>query len=165
LVVTKEFTNLVVDSTEGEMYDMKKIAVIYWSGTGNTEAMAKAVAEGAKQDHVEVSILNVAQASIKDVINADAIALGCSSMGAEVLEEAEMEPFVASIEEVIYGKPMALFGSYGWGSGEWMQDWVTRMQDCGAKVLGEGLISMGMPDMQGIEECKVLGSELSNLEK
>jgi len=144
---------------------MKKITVIYWSGTGNTEAMAKAVAEGAKQDNVEVSLLSVAQASIEDVINADAIALGCSSMGAEVLEETEMEPFVLSIEGVISDKPVALFGSYGWGNGEWMQDWVTRMQDCGAKVLGEGLISMGMPDMQGFEECNLLGSQLSRMEK
>ena len=134
---------------------MEKIAVINWSGTGNTEAMAKAVAEGTKQENTEVSLLSVAEASIEDVINADAVALGCPSMGAEVLEEEEMGPFVLSIEEAILGKPVALFGSYGWGNGEWMQDWVTRIQECGGKVLREGLIIMGMPDTQGLEKCKV----------
>ena len=142
---------------------MKRIAIIYWSGTGNTEAMAKAVAEGAQQENIEVSVLNVAEASMEDIINADAVALGCSSMGAEVLEETEMEPFVLSIEGVISGKPVALFGSYGWGNGEWMQDWVARIQGCGGKVLGEGLIAMGMPDAQGIADCKALGSELSKV--
>ncbi|CQR72353.1 Flavodoxin [Sporomusa ovata DSM 2662] len=140
---------------------MKKIVVIYWSGTGNTEAMAKAVAEGAQNENTEVSLLSVSESSIEDVINADAVALGCPSMGAEVLEELEMEPFVLSIEGVISGKPLALFGSYGWGNGEWMQDWVQRMQGSGAKVLGEGLIIMETPDHQGLDKCKVLGSNLS----
>jgi len=142
---------------------MKKIAVIYWSGTGNTKAMAEAVAKGASQEDADVSLLSITEASIKDIINADAVALGCPSMGAEVLEEEEMEPFVLSLEGVISGKPVALFGSYGWGNGEWMQDWVTRMQGCGAKVLGEGLIIMGTPDAQGLGECNVLGRELSKV--
>ncbi|MCP6429303.1 hypothetical protein NL523_28720, partial [Klebsiella pneumoniae] len=81
--------------------------------------MAKAVAEGAQNENTEVSLLSVSESSIEDVINADAVALGCPSMGAEVLEELEMEPFVLSIEGVISGKPLALFGSYGWGNGEW----------------------------------------------
>jgi len=140
---------------------MKKITVIYWSGTGNTEAMANAVAEGAKNENTEVKLLNVAEASIDDVKNADAVAMGCPSMGAEVLEESEMEPFVTSIEGVVSGKPMALFGSYGWGNGEWMQDWVARMNGCGANVLGEGLIIRETPDAQGLAECKALGSDLS----
>ena len=143
--------------------DMKKIAVIYWSGTGNTEAMAKAIAEEARSVNTEVSLLSVDQASIDDVINADSIALGCPSMGAEVLEESEMEPFVQSIEEEISGKTVALFGSYGWGNGEWMQDWVERMKECNAKVIGEGLIITGAPGDQEIEECKTLGIELSEM--
>jgi len=142
---------------------MKKIAVVYWSGTGNTKAMAEAVAEGARQENVEVSLLSIAEASIEDIIHADAIALGCPSMGAEVLEEEEMGPFVLSLDKVISGKPVALFGSYGWGNGEWMQDWVTRMQGYGANVLGEGLIIMEMPDAQGLEQCNTLGSALSKM--
>jgi len=140
---------------------MKKIAVIYWSGTGNTQAMAEAIAEGARQENVEVSLLSIEQASINNVIQADAIALGCPSMGSEVLEEEEMEPFVRSLKGVISGKPVALFGSYGWGNGEWMEDWVTTMEEYGGRVLGKGLITMGTPDSQGIEECKALGSQLS----
>lgn len=140
--------------------NMKKVVIIYWSGTGNTEAMAEAVAQGAKTDNTEVSLLSVGQASADHIKNADFIGLGCPSMGAEVLEESEMEPFVASIEGIVAGKPMVLFGSYGWGNGEWMEDWVARMNQCGAKVLGEGLITTAMPDDQGIEDCKALGSAL-----
>ncbi|WP_378954129.1 flavodoxin [Pelosinus sp. sgz500959] len=142
---------------------MKKIAVIYWSGTGNTEAMAKAIAEGAQNANTEVSLLSVDQASMDDVINADSIAFGCPSMGAEVLEESEMEPFIESIEGELSGKPVALFGSYGWGNGEWMQDWVERMNGCKAKVIGEGLIIMGAPSDPDLEECKTLGIELSEV--
>lgn len=140
---------------------MKKVAVIYWSGTGNTEEMAKAVAEGAKNGQTEVTLLSVSEATADTVKNADAIALGCPSMGAEVLEESEMEPFVASIESLVSGKPLALFGSYGWGNGEWMQDWAARMTDNGASLVGEGLIIMNTPDDSGLEECKALGSKLS----
>lgn len=140
---------------------MKKIVVVYWSGTGNTKVMAEAVADGAKNENTVVSLLSVAEASIDDIKNADAVAIGCPSMGAEVLEEEEMEPYVASIEDVVTGKPMALFGSYGWGNGEWMEDFVARMREVGAKVLGEGLIIQGMPDDQGIKECNSLGNELS----
>ncbi len=140
---------------------MKKIAVIYWSGTGNTEAMAQAVAEGAKSDHTEVTLLTVGEASVDIVKNADAVALGCPSMGAEVLEESEMEPFVTSIEGVVSGKPLVLFGSYGWGNGEWMEDWASRMTRCGANLLSDGLIVMNAPDAGSLEDCKALGRKLS----
>lgn len=139
---------------------MKKIAVIYWSGSGNTEAMAKAVAEGATSDNTEVSLLFVGEATPDIVRDADAVALGCPSMGAEVLEEAEMDPFVSSIESVVSGKPLALFGSYGWGNGEWMEDWAARMTNSGAKLVADGLIIMNTPDDQGLEECKALGKKL-----
>jgi flavodoxin I len=97
---------------------MKKISVIYWSGTGNTQEMAVAVAEGAKAEGAEVNIVSVDKAAKEDVLNADAVALGCPAMGCEVLEEAEMEPFVVMIEkERLEGKPIALFGSFDWGDG------------------------------------------------
>ena len=140
---------------------MKKISVIYWSGTGNTEKMAQAVAEGAKSGDTEVRLLSVDQASTEDVAGADAVAMGCPSMGAEVLEEMEMEPFVASIEGVISGKPVVLFGSYGWGNGEWMQDWVQRLKNSGANVLTDGLIVAGEPGGQNLDECRKLGSQLA----
>ncbi|SHF21322.1 flavodoxin [Alkalibacter saccharofermentans] len=140
---------------------MKKIVVIYWSGTGNTQAMAEAVAEGAKSNDVKVDLLNVSQAKIDDVEKADAVALGCPSMGAEVLEEYEMEPFVESLSGKISGKPIVLFGSYGWGDGEWMADWEERIKQQDANLLKEGLIINEMPDDEGINNCKELGLMLA----
>lgn len=140
---------------------MKKVMVIYWSGTGNTEEMAKAVAEGAQKPNTEVCLLSVDEATTAMVEQADAIALGCPSMGAEVLEESSMEPFVSAIEGLVTGKQMVLFGSYGWGNGEWMEDWVTRMNGCGAKVLRDGLILLNAPDENGLVECKALGNMIS----
>lgn len=140
---------------------MKKLVIIYWSGTGNTESMAKALEEGAKIDGVEVKLLAVSAASVDDVANADLVALGCPSMGAEQLEESEMEPFVESISSVVKGKKMALFGSYGWGSGEWMQDWQERMKGYGADLIDEGFIVNEMPDDDALEECRDLGKSLA----
>ncbi|WMJ79447.1 flavodoxin [Clostridium sp. MB40-C1] len=141
---------------------MKKINIIYWSGTGNTEAMAKAIAEGAKGDETEVKLINVGEASVDDVINADAVALGCPSMGQEVLEEAEMEPFVESIESKVQGKKMALFGSYGWGDGEWMRNWVERMEGAGADLIeDEGLMANNEPNDEDIQKCKEVGQMLA----
>lgn len=143
---------------------MKKITVIYWSGTGNTEMMAKAVVKGAQASGSEVKLLTVDQASLDDVVNADGIALGCPSMGAEVLEEEEMEPFVESIKEVVSGKSVVLFGSYDWGNGEWMKDWETRMEGYGANLVDEGLILQLEPTDEGLELCKALGIKLSEQE-
>ncbi|MCY6957105.1 flavodoxin [Clostridium brassicae] len=141
---------------------MKKINIIYWSGTGNTEAMAKAIAEGAKGNEAEVKLLNVGEASVDDVINADVVALGCPSMGQEVLEEAEMEPFVESIESKVQGKKIALFGSYGWGDGEWMRNWVERMEGVGADLIeDEGLMANNEPNDEDIQKCKELGEMLA----
>jgi len=140
---------------------MKKVVIVYWSGTGSTEAMAKAVAEGAKQNNTEVRVLSVDEATVDDVKNADLIGMGCPSMGGDELEELEMEPFVASLERVIAGKPVVLFGSYGWGEGQWMKDWVARMNQWGAKVLGDGLICKDMPKEKCLTECQELGSVLS----
>lgn len=141
---------------------MKKISVIYWSGTGNTEIMAKAIADGAKIGEVDVSLLNVSEASVDDVKNSDVVALGCPSMGAEVLEEAEMEPFVESIESVVKGKKLALFGSYGWGDGEWMRNWIQRMESYGAELIyDEGLMANYEPNEEVLSNCKELGERLA----
>jgi len=139
---------------------MKKIVVVYWSGTGNTEMMAEAVAEGAKGDDIEVSVLSVGDATVEDIMGAEAVALGCPSMGDEVLEESEMEPFVESLKEVMGDKPTVLFGSYGWGNGEWMEDWDEQMTGYGAKLMADSLILNEEPDEEGIEQCKALGKAL-----
>ncbi|MCH5138340.1 flavodoxin [Clostridiaceae bacterium UIB06] len=140
---------------------MKNITIIYWSGTGNTEAMANAIAEGARIDEVEVKLLNVSNASVQDLINAEVVALGCPSMGNEELEESEMEPFVESISQALSNKKVALFGSYGWGDGEWMRNWQENMENYGAKLLQDGLIINNEPDDEGIELCRKLGEKLS----
>lgn len=140
---------------------MKNVVIIYWSGTGNTEAMATGVMDGAKSENVNVRLLNVGEAKIEDVLKADALALGCPSMGSEQLEESEMEPFIESISDAIEGKDTALFGSYGWGNGEWMTDWQERMESYGARVIEDGLIINNEPDEEGIKKCKKLGELLA----
>lgn len=142
---------------------MAAIKVIYWSQSGNTQAMANAVAEGIKEAGKEAEAVFVTEANINDIKDDTAVALGCPAMGAEVLEEADMEPFVTSFESIAAGKNVALFGSYGWGEGEWMRDWTERMIGAGANVLnGEGLICQEAPDDEMIEECKNLGKQLAN---
>ena len=140
---------------------MAKVAVIFWSGTGNTEAMAKYIQEGAKAAGHEVSLKEVAQASAADVTDADIAVLGCPSMGDEVLEESEFEPFVESIESRVSGKKLALFGSYDWGDGLWMRNWTERMQKAGATLVAESLIVNNTPEGEDIERCKAFGKSLS----
>ena len=122
-----------------------KVAVIYWSGTGNTEQMAQAIAEGAGADLFAVS-------DFSGKLDAyDRVAFGCSAMGDEVLEESEFEPFFAEVEGELSGKTIALFGSYGWGDGQWMRDWVDRAKADGAVVFGdEGLIVNETPSEEDL---------------
>lgn len=133
-----------------------KTAVIYWSGTGNTEQMARAVAEGTGADLFKVSEFT------GKIADYDRIALGCPAMGAEELEETEFEPFFASIEGELSGKTVGLFGSYGWGDGEWMRSWVDRATGAGATVLdGEGLMANEAPSDENLEKCKAFGAKLA----
>ena len=133
-----------------------KTAVIYWSGTGNTEAMAKAVAEGAGAELFSVSDFK------GNVDDYDAIAFGCPAMGAEVLEEEEFEPFFTAVEGNLNGRKIALFGSYGWGDGEWMRSWEERVISDGAVLVNsEGLIANEAPSDNDLEKCRALGKALS----
>ncbi len=133
-----------------------KTAVIYWSGSGNTEAMAKAVAEGAGAE-----LFNVSEFS-GDVAEYDRLAFGCPAMGAENLEESEFEPFFAENEGKLSGKKVALFGSYGWGDGEWMREWAERVKNDGAVLVNdEGLIVNEAPDDAALADCKALGAKLA----
>lgn len=133
-----------------------KAAVIYWSGTGNTEQMAQAIADAAGAELFAVSDFS---GSVADY---DRIAFGCSAMGDEVLEEDEFEPFFASIEGDLSGKTIALFGSYGWGDGEWMREWAERVRNDGAVLVNdEGLIANETPDDAALADCKALGAKLA----
>ena len=141
---------------------MSKAAVIFWSQTGNTEQMANAIADGIREGGMEVDVLNVADTTPADAVKYAKIALGCPAMGAEVLEEGEMEPFVTEVEGFAAGKTIGLFGSYGWGDGQWMRDWVDRMSSAGANVLnGEGVICKEAPDDEAVAACTDLGRQLA----
>lgn len=141
---------------------MSKIAVIYWSGTGNTEAMAAAVAEGARGAGAEVDLFQVSEITPDAAAEYGALALGCPAMGAEQLEEGEFDPFFTALESRLSGKKVALFGSYSWADGQWMRDWYERAQSDGANLVGdEGLACYEAPDADGLAACKALGAELA----
>ena len=137
---------------------MSKVAVVYWSGTGNTEAMAAFVAEGAKGKGADVALLTSSEFDASMMDNYDASAFGCPPMGSEQLEESEFEPVFTSCEAKLGGKKIALFGSYEWGDGEWMRLWNERVKAAGANLVnGEGLILNEVPDDTGLEICRELG--------
>lgn len=140
---------------------MSKIAVIYWSGTGNTQAMAEAVAEGAKNAGAQADLFSVSDTSADAAAAYDKLALGCPAMGAEVLEESEFEPFFTELEGRLSGKKVVLFGSYGWGDGQWMRDWADRLAASGAAASGEPLIVNEAPDDDGLAQCRALGAALT----
>ena len=119
---------------------MSKVAVVYWSGTGNTEAMANAVAEGAKDKGADVSLIDAASFSSDQVSAYDGIAFGCPAMGDEVLEESEFDPMFTDVEQALAGKKIALFGSYGWGDGEWMRTWEEEIAKEGVQLAAESVI-------------------------
>lgn len=139
---------------------MSKIAVVYWSSTGNTEAMANAVAEGAKHAGADVSMYTATDFSASMVDDFDAIAFGCPSMGAEQLEETEFEPMFSDCEGKLGGKKIALFGSYGWGDGEWMRNWEDTCRGAGAVLACDSVICMEAPDDDAEAECRSLGAAL-----
>ncbi|MCI9355335.1 MAG: flavodoxin [Firmicutes bacterium] len=138
---------------------MEKIAVIYWSGTGNTEAMANAIAEGIKNAGTEAEVFSVSDFVVDTLDSYKKIAFGCAAMGDEVLEEAEFEPFFCSVENKLSNKKVALFGSYGWGDGKWMRDWEERIP--GAALFEEGLIVNGMPVGETKQQCVDFGKKFA----
>lgn len=140
---------------------MNKIAVVYWSGTGNTEAMANKVAEGAKKGGADVSMFNASEFNSELMDSFDAVAFGCPSMGAEELEDSEFEPMFSDCKSKLNGKKIALFGSYGWGDGEWMRTWEKDCADCGANLACESVICNEAPDDDVQEACVALGKSLA----
>ncbi len=142
---------------------MKKIGVFYWSGTGNTEAMANAIAAGISKEGVEFDLVNISEGT-KDVGDYESLIFGCPSMGNEELEEAEFAPFFDQAEAMLSGKNVALFGSYGWGDGEWMRIWEDRVRSAGASLFdGEGLIVNETPDDAAIAKCEEFASSFARL--
>lgn len=141
---------------------MDKVYIIFWTQGGNTGAMAQAIGDGVQAAGKEPVFLSPSEADINELKELPGFAMGCPAMGAEVLEETEMEPFVAEVEGIVSGKQIALFGSYGWGDGEWMRDWVERMTAAGATVVGgEGVICQDAPDDDAKTACEELGKQLA----
>ncbi len=140
---------------------MSKVAVVYWSGTGNTAAMASAVEAGAKSRGAEVSVFGPDEFAADKVAEFDGIAFGCPAMGAEVLEETTYEPMFTAVEGSLSGKKVALFGSYGWGDGQWMRDWEDRCNAAGAHLVCDSVMANNAPGEDSIEECKSLGAALT----
>ena len=135
---------------------MSKVAVVFWSATGNTETMANCVAEGANGTIVPCGEMNAAK-----LAEFDAVAFGCPAMGAEQLEESEFEPMFTACEGRLSGKNIALFGSYGWGDGEWMRSWESRCNDDGANLACESVICNEAPDDDALAACRELGASLA----
>jgi len=141
---------------------METYYVIYYSQTGNTKEMAEAVGAGIEETGMAAKVIPVEDARVDMIKDAEVFALGCPAMGAESLEDAEMEPFVTETESFVAGKKIALFGSYGWGGGEWMRDWEKRMNDAGAQIIGgEGVICNESPDEDTLAKCRELGKQMT----
>lgn len=138
-----------------------KTAIVYWSGTGNTEAMAQAVSNGAKSAGAEAEIFTCDTFNETMIDNYDAIAFGCPSMGSEQLEEDEFEPMFNACAPKLRGKRIALFGSFGWGDGEWMRNWQDQCNELGAVLTAEPVICNEAPDDEAISACEALGKELT----
>ncbi len=139
---------------------MSKIAVVYWSQTGNTEAMAVAVAEGIKEKGAEAVMLTASEFDASMMDSYDGVAFGCPAMGAEVLEEGEFQPMFDSCEPKLGGKKTALFGSYGWGDGEWMRNWEETCTSAGAVLACDSVICNAAPDDEALASCRALGAAL-----
>ena len=138
---------------------MATMKIIYWSASGNTEAMANAIAEGARGVGAAVELRQVSETGPDEALQCDLLALGCPAMGDEVLEEGEFDPFFTELEPRLTGKKVVLFGSYGWGDGQWMRDWQDRVNQAGAVLFnGEGLIINDTPDETGTEQCRSFGA-------
>ena len=139
---------------------MSKVAVVFWSATGNTEAMADAVAVGAEKAGAEVSKFTSAEFGVADIAKFDGIAFGCPAMGAEVLEEDEFQPMWDSVKSKLSSKKVGLFGSYGWGGGEWMNSWADDARMSGVSLAADPVIANEAPDDDAVASCEALGAAL-----
>ena len=140
---------------------MSKVAIVYWSGTGNTEAMASAVAEGAKEKGAEVAVFGPSDFGADKAAEFDGIAFGCPAMGAETLEEEEFQPMFDAVKSALGGRAVALFGSYGWGGGEWMRAWEADCEAAGISLAAESVICADAPEDDTLAACRALGAALA----
>ena len=137
---------------------MSKVAIVFWSATGNTETMANCIAEGAG---AAATIVPCGEMNAAKLGEYDVVAFGCPAMGAEQLEESEFEPMFASLEGSLNGKKVALFGSYGWGDGEWMRSWEKNCDDAGVSLACDSIICQEAPDDDTLASCRAMGKTLA----
>lgn len=140
---------------------MEKVLVVYWTGTGNTEMMAEKITEGLILEGLDVTLRQVDEIDIDEALTYEKIVFGCPSMGLEILEEDEFEPFFEEIENQLDNRKIALFGSYGWGDGEWMDAWIERVQDLNLNLFEPGLKINSTPSPEEEEECLQFGREFA----
>lgn len=140
---------------------MKKVAIIYWSGTGNTLAMANEIADELKNNSIDVNILTASEFTKDDIDSYDGFAFGCPAMGSEELEESEFEPMFESVENALSDKAVLIFGSYEWAEGEWMTTWQERCENDGINLVRDGLIAYDYPDDEALEECRKAALDLA----
>jgi flavodoxin short chain len=140
---------------------MNKTAIVYWSGSGNTQAMAEAVADGAKAAGAEVTVFEVSDFSAEKVDAYDTIAFGCPAMGDEELEDTVFQPAFEDCKEKLAGKTIGLFGSYGWGDGEWMRNWEEECKEASAVLAVPPVLANDAPDDDAVAACKALGKALA----
>ena len=139
---------------------MSKVAVVYWSGTGNTEEMANKVAEGAKAAGAEVEVISADDFDGTDISSFDGVAFGCPAMGAGELEDSVFQPVFEACEPKLAGKKVALFGSYGWGDGDWMRSWEEKCQNDGVALAVDSIICNEEPDDEAQAACIELGKAI-----
>ncbi len=139
-----------------------KVSIVYWSGTGNTKAMAEEVLTGAKAVGADASLFETSSFDASSAASYDALAFGCPAMGAEELEDAEFLPVFEACEGTLRGKKIALFGSYGWGDGEWMRSWEERCASLGVIFAADSVICREAPDDEACEACRALGTALAS---
>lgn len=138
-----------------------KLAIVYWSATGNTEAMADAVEAGAKAAGAQVDKYEASEFNSSKLGDYDSIALGCPAMGTEELEDTEFQPMFDDIKNSLSGKKTGLFGSYDWGDGEWMRTWQSECEDLGINLVSDGVIANNEPNEEAIANCEALGKALA----
>lgn len=139
---------------------MSKVAIVYWSGTGNTEEMANKVAEGAKAAGAEVEVISADDFDGTDISSFDGVAFGCPAMGDEELEDSVFQPVFEACEPKLAGKKVALFGSYGWGDGDWMRSWEEKCQNDGVALAVDSVICNEEPDDEAQAACIELGKAI-----
>ena len=139
---------------------MNKISLVYYSATGNTEQMAKAIEEGIVEAGGKVTVYKASEMNKEDILSSDVIVMGSSATGAEVIDENDMLPFMEEAGDKFKGKKVYIFGSYGWGGGEYADNWKTQLEGFGAKIVAMPILANENPSDDELAQLKEIGKKL-----